>query len=255
MSFNRLNPAIARQLKRHIVFDVIVIAIAVALSYQLFSRWDVYELMHGWLEHNDDSELDELIPLAFVFAIGMTYFSTRRWLDSRMLMLLYSEQADKDPLTHLYNRRKLDWELEHLDKQNHRYESTFSILLIDIDFFKQVNDQYGHEVGDTVLVNMARALRNNIRSIDIVGRWGGEEFMVVCPYCDQTQAAELAERIRETVANIDFKPKGQVTISIGVCDNRNRTTPESIREADQALYQAKHDGRNCVRCAPEKDRN
>jgi diguanylate cyclase (GGDEF)-like protein len=152
-----------------------------------------------------------------------------------------------DSLTQSANRMRLDQILDQNLQLALRYGTPFSIILIDIDHFKQVNDTHGHIVGDEVLVKMAKVLAANTRSIDLVGRWGGEEFLVVAPSTGLDQAAQLAEKLRDAIDNADFPVVGHKTCSFGVAGY----TPGSdliklIGRADTALYAAKHAGRNRV---------
>jgi diguanylate cyclase (GGDEF)-like protein len=120
-------------------------------------------------------------------------------------------------------------------------------MLLDIDHFKQVNDQYGHLVGDTVLQEVAAILTKETRARDIVGRWGGEEFMVVLPNAGNGRALEIAESIRMAIKNHFFGKAGHITISIGVCEvSEKLRTLEVIDLADRALYKAKDSGRDRV---------
>jgi len=155
--------------------------------------------------------------------------------------------SQTDKLTQLYNRLKLD---EYLESEFNRFERgsyTFSIMLMDIDKFKDVNDKYGHQVGDQVLREMANILRDNCRKTDVVGRWGGEEFMVICSNTDLEGATTHAQNIREVVEKFDFYEVGQKTISIGVTEvTKKDTFTTIIQRADTNLYRAKAQGRNVV---------
>jgi len=119
--------------------------------------------------------------------------------------------------------------------------------MIDIDHFKQVNDSFGHMAGDVVLVELAELFKTSIRSADIVGRWGGEEFMVILPDTDENGAVELAEKIRRKVSENRFPKQDGITISLGVSVFNDDTSVDTIiYRADQALYLAKNKGRNQV---------
>lgn len=159
--------------------------------------------------------------------------------------------ATTDPLTGVWNRRHLFALAQQEMNRALRYERPFSLLLIDIDRFKQVNDVYGHAVGDEVLIVMAENVVNFLRSSDFFGRWGGEEFVVVLPETDLNTALPVAERIREKLANIVIytgEQKVQITVSIGVARYKWGDTKiyTILQRADQALYKAKNKGRNCV---------
>ncbi|MCY6369349.1 GGDEF domain-containing protein [Clostridium ganghwense] len=153
----------------------------------------------------------------------------------------------KDGLTNIYNRRKLDEILECEYNRAKRYCREFSIILLDLDWFKSVNDTYGHNVGDKVLIETCKILKNNIRNSDMVGRWGGEEFLIICPDTTMQQALHMAERLRKAIETYKFSVVNKRTGSFGVATYKNRDTIESlINRADKGLYKAKENGRNRV---------
>lgn len=152
-----------------------------------------------------------------------------------------------DSLTQIYNRMKLDVVLAEEIARATRYQYTFSVILLDIDHFKQVNDTHGHIVGDAVLVRLACILRKHIRESDTLGRWGGEEFLMILPHTDLEQACALAEKLRQTIEAEVFPVAGYKTCSFGITscypgDNMTRL----LARADHALYEAKDLGRNRV---------
>jgi diguanylate cyclase (GGDEF)-like protein len=161
-----------------------------------------------------------------------------------------------DPLTGLHNRRKLVQNIEQEAQRSGRTGKPFAVLLMDVDEFKAVNDRFGHHAGDQVLIAVARALHDSVRVIDSVGRYGGEEFVVVLPETDRAQGAETAERIRAAVAFRRLslgKADTHVTVSIGVAEfpTDGTTVDAIIDSADRALYLAKQRGRNRVESTPE----
>lgn len=122
-----------------------------------------------------------------------------------------------------------------------------SLIIIDIDSFKKVNDTYGHNIGDKALVQLSNALLKTLRNIDIVCRWGGEEFMVLLPTADLEASMLLANKIRTFVSNINIDIIGNITVSCGVSQVRSgESMEEAISRADKALYLAKKSGKNCV---------
>lgn len=162
---------------------------------------------------------------------------------NRQLELL----SNSDRLTGLSNRLRLDQVLEEEYARCHRSGAALAVILLDVDHFKSVNDTHGHQVGDQVLIAIARLLAAAVREIDVVGRWGGEEFMVVCRETDCDGARVLAEKLREAVAGHDFPVVGHKTGSFGVAALRPEEKLEAlIARADAALYQAKHGGRDRV---------
>lgn len=155
--------------------------------------------------------------------------------------------AVTDKLTGLNNRRMLDDLLVMEVERSRRYGNTFSVIMIDIDHFKQFNDAHGHAVGDDVLVEFASRVGAELRKSDMVGRWGGEEFLVICPETDVVQAGEVAEALRTAVAARPFQEGRRLSASFGVAVYEAGDTPEIlIVRADMALYAAKHQGRNRV---------
>lgn len=158
-----------------------------------------------------------------------------------------------DGLTGLFNHRYFQGTISNELVKSQRFGHSVSLLLIDVDHFKQVNDKYGHPRGDIVLKELAQILKRTVRSYDVPARYGGEEFAVVLPHADASQAHEVAERTRRAVFEHSFpgrnnREKLKLTISIGVasCPQNAKTKTELIDRADQALYLAKSDGRNKV---------
>jgi len=167
--------------------------------------------------------------------------------------LKLKEAADHDYLTGLYNRRFL---LDFVDQEVHRverYGENFSIMIFDVDFFKKVNDSYGHQNGDLVLKAISAKATELIRSTDLLARYGGEEFVMVMPQTELQGAAVIAERLRKAIEGMDLPIDGQMlktTVSIGVAawrpDSKKKTIARLFDQADQALYDAKNSGRNRV---------
>jgi diguanylate cyclase (GGDEF)-like protein len=164
------------------------------------------------------------------------------------------QMANTDILTGLSNRRYAMTRIEQEWETARRYNRPLSVLMLDLDFFKSVNDTFGHHVGDQILVHTAAIIRENTRASDIPCRLGGEEFFVIATNTDQASALILAERIRSTIESHQLKGielRRKVTISIGVAaKTENKSSWESlIQLADNALYEAKNSTRNAVRVA------
>jgi diguanylate cyclase (GGDEF)-like protein len=161
-------------------------------------------------------------------------------------------QATQDGLTQLYNHRHFQHLLEKEFRQARRYTYPLYCIMLDLDDFKSINDNYGHVFGDFVLKQSAEILRKQMRDIDILARYGGEEFAVVCSHIKEEGVLALCERVRESFARYTFKKGGKsarMTISIGVSSNsdpRVATPSVLVRYADEALYEAKHRGKNNV---------
>ena len=157
------------------------------------------------------------------------------------------ERAVVDGLTGLYDHDTLFTLLEKEIERAKRHSETVSFLLLDLDDFKRVNDEFGHQTGDEVLVRLAEIIRETIRSMDIAGRYGGEEFAAILPETDVTDAAHSAERLRKA-AEAGFRRDVQLTISVGVASfpRDGADVGALVKTADEALYQAKLNGKNRV---------
>ena len=157
------------------------------------------------------------------------------------------ELSITDRLTGLYNRLKLDELFAHHLSIARRHHTPFSIILLDIDKFKSVNDTYGHQVGDTLLQELSHLLKSNLREEDAIGRWGGEEFLILLPNSDLLSAKQLAEKLRSLIEHNSFSTIGHKTASFGVATYHGNDDEKSmVARADEALYRAKEHGRNCV---------
>ncbi|MBA2779356.1 sensor domain-containing diguanylate cyclase [Billgrantia kenyensis] len=156
--------------------------------------------------------------------------------------------ANTDPLTRIANRHRIEQLLETKLAMSHRNSSPLALLLFDVDHFKQINDLHGHEAGDRVLFEVAQRAQAQLRDSDHLGRWGGEEFVVVVPDCDLAQAQELAWRLCHALARHPIEPAGPVTASFGVTVSQSGDTSRKlVQRADLAMYRAKRAGRACVR--------
>jgi two-component system cell cycle response regulator len=170
---------------------------------------------------------------------------------------LLKELSNTDPLTHLYNRRYLTKVLSSELIRAKRYNESLSFIILDIDHFKKVNDAYGHQNGDTVLSAVAEVVQAGRRCYDIAARYGGEEFVLVLPGTTLAGGITVAQRLREDVRLISFKPPLEqlsITISLGVATFPSAQIEDEdslIRQADEALYRAKQNGRNRVETMAE----
>jgi len=170
------------------------------------------------------------------------------------VLLRVEHLAITDPLTKLFNRRRFETALENEFKRTMRYGSPNSCLMIDIDHFKEINDEYGHHTGDVVLKETADIIKSCVREIDTVARWGGEEFIVLLPETKKEEASVVAVRILKVIAGHHFSLiTKKLTISIGVAgvpDPTIDTAEKLIQTADLALYEAKSKGRNRIEAGP-----
>ncbi len=160
------------------------------------------------------------------------------------------KESQEDFLTKLLNKRALDEMIKIKEAEFKRYGRNYSVAMFDIDHFKKVNDNYGHEAGDAILSAVAKILKNDSRTVDIVGRFGGEEFLAILSDTDIQGGVTFAQKAREHVQKARFVYKGKrikVTISAGVSERKNHVSAEAtINSADEYLYKAKHEGRNRV---------
>lgn len=158
------------------------------------------------------------------------------------------ELSITDQLTRLHNRLFLEESFVREMKRSRRYQDPFSVIMVDIDHFKEVNDNFGHDVGDNVLIIIADLLKKDIRDTDILGRWGGEEFLIICPHTGIREATILAEHLRSVLEAHRFEGIDSKTCSLGVSefDLGDDGYKEVIKRADEALYEAKRNGRNQV---------
>lgn len=153
--------------------------------------------------------------------------------------------ATTDPLTQLYNRRKFEELLDYEIERGKRFQSSLSFIFCDIDRFKRINDEYGHDTGDMVLRAFSKILKSNIRASNILARWGGEEFVLFIPNASADIATGIAEKLRIAVSTHDFPVPWKVTASFGVTQFiGNESRNAALKRADNALYSAKEKGRN-----------
>ncbi len=168
--------------------------------------------------------------------------STQIKLEEKLKLL-----ATTDALTGIYNRYKMNEEIALEIKKARRYKKRFALIMFDIDFFKVINDTYGHDVGDNVLEELAKIVQKSIRETDSFGRWGGEEFMILARNIEEAEALKLAEKIRQKVEGHYFRDKVEITISLGVTLFSEGDNKEALlKRVDKALYKAKNNGRNRV---------
>lgn len=236
------------------------------LIFMFIVGYIVYSFLHA--PHSVHVMADLFVPGIFlggaIFVFMVCSLSLETAIDLRRIFLLERETIT-DPLMGIYNRRYLDRRLLEELQRARRYELPFSIFLLDIDFFKKINDTYGHQIGDMVLKKLATVIVDSVRELDVVIRYGGEEILVILPNTRMANAVELAQRVRQKVKETMMvgpdqeknRPAIYITVSIGVTGYRFSdkldTAPELVERADQALYQAKHQGRNKVVSSNDHD--
>ena len=155
--------------------------------------------------------------------------------------------ANQDPLTGLSNRRKFNESLLQEYNRFTRHKVPFTLIMIDIDYFKKVNDTYGHDVGDQVIIKLSSTVKNNIRKTDELARWGGEEFILLAIETDENGYKVLAENTYNVIKEIEYDKLDKITASIGVtCSQEGDELEDILKRADNALYQAKDNGRDRI---------
>lgn len=195
---------------------------------------------NGWSGGLNDYLQFALSNLAYILLIAI--YNRLRSQFAQM-----QQMAHSDPLTGVANRRHMQSLLEQELSRAERYHQPFSLLLLDLDRFKQVNDVHGHAIGDQVLREVALLLDNTMRESDALSRWGGEEFLVLAPATDLSQAVHLAQRLNLVIAGSRIAGDLHITISVGVaCYELGDTLLQMLERADIALYRAKSCGRNRV---------
>jgi diguanylate cyclase (GGDEF)-like protein len=227
-------------------------------------------IFYGMLHSPDTitSLSDLVVPVIFfcgaIFVFLACSLSLRTTIDLRQMYVLEQESIT-DPLTGMYNRRYLDRRIVEEFQRAMRFEQPFSVFLLDIDHFKNVNDLYGHQIGDMVLRKLGHLIMDSVREVDVVIRYGGEEILVILPNTREGNAFELAGRLRKQIEETVMvapdpqsgRPAIHITISIGVSeyqfsdgwDNARRV----MERADKALYRAKDQGRNRVIASEKED--
>ena len=233
-------------------------------------RWNFLSLLiifflFGYIWYNIvywekfDDHFDLVVTIVFLFGaifvllVGILALQTAK--DINEITILKRENII-DSLIGIYNRRYFDTKLSEEIERAHRYKLPLSLLLLDIDHFKNINDTHGHQIGDIVLKNLGQSLLNAVRETDIVARYGGEEIAIITPHTSLFSASELAERLRHTIEASTMVPADEyekrqaikITVSIGVTGMEKDSGYEKsmIKNADKALYEAKENGRNQV---------
>lgn len=209
--------------------------------------WTEYLLLHERQENQAKMTKNGKTSIFSVNSKKMEYKGQVRHVVVFTDITRLNELATQDVLTGIANRFQFDKALEHSISLAQRHERGLSIMLLDIDYFKKVNDNYGHLVGDDVLKKMVQYLSKGIRKSDVIARWGGEEFVILMSDTELSSAVKLAETLRIRIEESDFGSVGQITCSIGVVQwNKDETSDQLLNRVDEKLYAAKERGRNRV---------
>lgn len=210
-------------------------------------RWTEFILANPHIEHKAKMTVDGISAVFSVHVKKLSYEEGERYVVVFTDVTQLNRLATLDQLTQVPNRFEFDKVLAHALSVAQRYEKVFSILLLDIDYFKKINDTYGHLVGDEVLKSFSTLLKQQIRDSDVVARWGGEEFMVLLPNTTLDSARKMAESLRQRVEIHPFSEGMKVTCSIGVAQYMSGDKEDSLlKRVDEQLYKAKDNGRNQV---------
>jgi diguanylate cyclase (GGDEF)-like protein len=196
-----------------------------------------------------------MLLISTLSGVGIVFYTLEAIIDKernqrdelRQLNERLEHLSITDKLTQTFNRIGIDNSINNELNRLKRYGQNFGIILLDVDYFKKVNDTFGHDVGDFVLKGIAEVLKKNTRATDIVGRWGGEEFLIICPETNEDNISKLAELLRTHIEQHDFNPVDKVTCSFGTTiANKDDDINSLLKKADSALYEAKESGRNKV---------
>lgn len=231
-------------------------------ALQNISEEEKKAIYNHWVGIKYDTPADYTFVWTIVAIIGVIIFLgayryriiTRYNTKLEALNQKLSKQAMTDQLTQLPNRYLLDQEAQRLITTSKRYQEAFSMVLFDLDYFKEINDKFGHQTGDDVLVHISHEMKETIREADILGRWGGEEFLMICPNTSIDGAYKLANKVRMHIEEQCFLDKQKITISAGVAEfTHNENYRSLLKRLDDALYDAKNAGRNTVVNSYKKD--
>lgn len=232
-----------RQQKNHIIFDLFLIFLLNAFVVIFFERIPFFQ-KYTYLYEN--IELEQFVPLICMLFLSLFYFSIRRFLGSWKCLRFADSLASIDPITKLYHRHKLESELALEWFRFIRYHEPFSIVLLNIDDFKDINKALGHREADRVILDIADTLLNNMRKTNFCARWSGDEFLILCPVCEIAQAITLAEKLRSDMFCL-LQDGVELSVSFGVSQaDAKGSMEEMLNQAESALSKAKKKGKNCV---------
>ncbi|WP_394246205.1 GGDEF domain-containing protein [Vibrio profundi] len=205
------------------------------------SEPDINNFLHAGNIH----QFAFIMIIILIIVLGFTF----TWMINARLVAAIYNSSMKDSLTQIYNRRAMEDIIPRELARSHRHNTELSIIIADIDHFKEINDNFGHHIGDKVLKGMGSILKHKLRRQDLAFRYGGEEFLILLPDTNVDNAVKAANKLRETIEKQRFASgkKGKWTASFGVSQLHDKEEWDSIiQRADEALYQAKHSGRNTV---------
>ncbi|MCI0653428.1 MAG: GGDEF domain-containing protein [Methylococcaceae bacterium] len=235
-------------------YTVVMISVAMCVLFMMLDIYTHDQAPNLVLSSDLVSIINNInIIISFTALCVISYFFR---LASLQLEEELEKQAYTDPLTGLYNRRSMTDFLTRQAALSVRNQSNLTIIFVDIDHFKKINDTYGHDCGDSILGAVANFIRQHLRKTDTLARWGGEEFLILLPDTDLNGARAIAEKIRAAITEQRFSVENYeltVTLTFGVCQHaKDRPIEDSIKCADIALYNGKQAGRNIVMSYPDR---
>jgi len=244
--FNNISKKIRNEYvdNKKLSIDIILLVLAIITTIILLISFDIAETFYHFSREHEEYDLDEIVLALAISSFYLVLFLLRRFYELKEFII----KANTDPLIGIFNRRKgsdlITKELVYI--KNHR-KTTSSIIMFDIDDFKQINDSYGHDRGDYILKELIRILVKEQREKDITIRWGGEEFIILCPNSNVDAAYKLAERYRKKVYDYAFKENIKVTLSFGVTQlHIDQQLRDQIIRVDKLLYASKENGKNQI---------
>ena len=225
------------------VIDTVILIAAIIVTALLLQFYDVSEYIYEFSQKHEEYELDEIILTIAISSLYLSIYTLRRFADLKRFVI----QANTDPLIGILNRRKGSDLIKRAIDRSSMLDEPSSIIMFDIDNFKNINDIYGHNTGDYVLKETTSIIKDQSRENDVFIRWGGEEFLILCPKTNLDSAYKLAERFRESIEKHQFKKLIRVTASFGVIElNHHESLRSQIDRADSNLYASKRKGKNQV---------
>ncbi len=235
--------------QRKILLDIVLIVIINAVVWSLWvNEQQLLTQFYQYTQSQPQYQLELFTPLALLLMVSLLYFVVRRWHEAASSADFATQHALIDPLTRLYNRRTLESKMLAEWQRFIRYKEPFSFVIFDLDDFKNTNDTLGHKKGDQVIQDVALSLTENTRKTDLLGRWDGGSFLVLCPVCEAPQALILAEKLRNELS-FTLPDGSEFSASFGVCQaDADSSLEEMIKNTELALQKAKAKGKNCVVC-------
>ena len=240
VDFNYIS---SRSMGIGIIIEALILSYLISYKFKKIEQEKKLEQLLKQNALNDKSKIELLLEEKN----KLLDISQQKSIELTKLNKQLEQLSITDKLTKLYNRTKIDSFLEEQLKYAKRYKECFSVILLDIDFFKKVNDTHGHQTGDIVLKEFSAILKSNIRETDVLGRWGGEEFIIICPKTNLEETLVVAKKIKSKIENYNFTTIVNCTASFGISNYKiDLDIKDIIKNADDALYEAKKNGRNRI---------